>query len=69
MEKSSLSDWQEEELVAINQIIIRCAAKFQNVIDMHSDPNKYGNKVATQLKSNKNFMLSFLVYAIIDYKK
>ena len=27
---------------------------------MHSDPNKYGNKVATQLKSNKNLCSLFL---------
>ena len=68
MEKSSLSDWQEEELVAINQIIIRCAAKFQNVIDMHSDPNKYGNKVATQLKSNKNLCSLFLFPQLLTIK-
>ena len=68
MEKSSLSDLQQEDLVAINQIIIRCAVKFQNVIDKHSNPNKYGNKVATQLKSNKNLCSLFLFPQLLNLK-
>jgi hypothetical protein len=68
LEKSSLSDWKEEDLVAINQIIIRCAVKFQNAIDKYSNPNKYASKMATQLKSNKNLSSLFLFSQLTTLK-
>lgn len=68
MEKSSRSDFQEEDLIAINQIIIRCAVKIQRFIDKYSDPNKYASKMAKQLKSNKNVSSLFLFSQLTTLK-
>jgi hypothetical protein len=68
LEKSSRSDFQEEDLIAINQIIIRCAVKFQKVIEKHFNPEDYGNKMAVRLKSNKNICSLFLFPQILNIK-
>jgi hypothetical protein len=68
LEKSSLSDWRKEDLVAINQIIIRCAVRIQRFIDKYPDPIKYADKMVTQFKPNKNLGSIFLFSQLTTLK-
>jgi hypothetical protein len=68
LEKSSRSDFQEEDIIAINQIIIRCAVRIQRFIDRYPSPIKYADKMAAQLKSNKNIGSIFLFSQLTTLK-
>lgn len=67
MEKRSLHSFTGEETLAMNQIIIRCAAKLQNAIDKYSNPKKYANKVARQLNSGKTLSTVFLFSRLLNF--
>lgn len=68
MEKSSRSDFQEEDLIAINQIIIRCAVRIQRFIDKYPNSIIYADKMGTQLKSKKNLGSLFLFSQLTTLK-
>jgi hypothetical protein len=67
LEKSSPISFTGEDTVAINQIIIRCAAKLQNVIDEYSNPKEHANKLARQLNSGKTLSTIFLFSRLLNF--
>jgi hypothetical protein len=56
----------ERDLRTINEIILRCATKFQSVLDKYSDPKKYSEKAARRLKSSKALCSLFLFLQLSD---
>jgi hypothetical protein len=56
----------EKDLLTANQIMLRCAVKFQNALDKHSDPKKYSEQMARQLKSSKALCYFFLFSQLLD---
>lgn len=66
MEKSFINDISEKDLLTANQIMVRCATKFQNVLDKYSDPKKYSEQMARQLKSSKTLCSLFLFPQLLD---
>jgi hypothetical protein len=66
LEKSFINDISKEDLSTANQIMIRCATKFQNILDKYSEPKKYSEMAARQLKSSKALCSLFLFPQLLN---